>query len=89
MMDIMQLADVFEKYLRLCKKDHGLDSVHYPTVQVFMWGVVLKFIKVNLHDFENSFTILKKLFVEVWLSSCFHQYHAETNNPEMGEDYDL
>ena len=44
--DVLILADVFEKFRRLCLKNYGLDAAHYFSLPDFTWEAMLKMTKV-------------------------------------------
>lgn len=87
-MNVMQLADVFERYWQLWKKNHGPNPVHYLTAPSFMWDAALQFTKVSLQLLDN----VDKLndFIEGihWDMMFTNFHHVGAHNPEVGEKYD-
>jgi hypothetical protein len=45
--DVLILADVFEKFRRMCMKNYGLDAAHYFSSPGLAWEAMLKMTKVR------------------------------------------
>ena len=83
----MQLADVCEKFIRMCLKYYGLDSCHYFSSPGLSWNAMLKMTGVKLEKISD---IDKYLFIEKGLRggiSYIAKRHAKANNKYMN-DYD-
>ena len=59
--DVLQLADVFEKFIGTCLKYYGLDPCHYFSSPGLIWDAMLKMTLVKL---EKISEIDKYLFIE-------------------------
>ncbi|XP_078032837.1 uncharacterized protein LOC144467773 [Augochlora pura] len=86
-LDILLLADVFEKFRKDSLENYKLDPAHYVTLPSFTWDAMLKMTKVEL---ELLTDVDMLLFVERGirggLSQCSHR-HASANNKYM-QNYD-
>ena len=83
----MQLADVFEKFVRTCLKYFGLDPCHYFNSLGLSWDAMLKMTGVKL---EKISYIDKYLFIQKELRggiSYIAKRYAKANNKYMN-DYD-
>ena len=58
--DLLQLADVFEKFIGTCLKYYGLDSCHYFSSPGSSWDAMLKMTDVKLEKISD---IDKYLFI--------------------------
>ena len=59
--DLLLLCDFFEKFVRVCLKDYGLDSCHYFSSYGLSWDAMLKMTGIQLEKTNN---IDVHLFVE-------------------------
>ena len=85
--DVLQLADVFEKFIGTCLKYYGLDPCHYFSSPGLSWDAMLKMTDVKLEKISD---IDKYLFIEKGLRggiSYIAKRYAKANNKYMN-DYD-
>ena len=85
--DVLLLADVFEKFIGTCLKYYELDPCHYFTSPGLSWYAMLKMTGVKLEKISN---IDKYLFIEKGLQggiSYIAKKYAKANNKYMN-DYD-
>ena len=85
--DVLQLADVFEKFIETCLKIFKLDPCHYFSSPGFSWDAMLKMTGVKL---EKIFDIDMYLFIEKGLRggiSYIAKIYSEANNKYM-KNYD-
>ena len=59
--DVLQLADVFEKFISTCLTYYGLDPCHYFSSPGLSWDAMLKMTGVKLEKISD---IDKYLFIE-------------------------
>ena len=59
--DVLLLADLFEKFINTCLKYYGLDSCHYFSAPVLSWDAMLKMTGVKLEKISD---IDQYLFIE-------------------------
>ena len=84
---VLQLADVFEKFIGTCLKYYRLDPRHYFSSPRLSWDAILKMTEVKL---EKSSHVDKYLFIEKVLRggiSYIAKRYAKANNKYMN-DYD-
>ena len=88
MVDVLILADIFEKFRSQCLKDYELDPIHYISLPSFAWDACLKFTKVEieLFDQEEMYTMIENN-CRGGIVQCSQRY-AEANNSYMKEGYD-
>ena len=81
--DVLQLADVFEKFIGTCFKYCGLDPCHYFSSPGLSWDDILKMTGVKLGK-----SLLKK-FIEKVLGGISYivKRYAKANKKYMN-DYD-
>ena len=85
--DVLQLADVFEKFIVTCLKYYRLDRCLYFSSPALSWDAMLKMTAVNL---EKIYDIDKYLFIEKGLRggiSYIAKRYAKANDKYMN-DYD-
>ena len=85
--DLLQLVDVFEKFIVTCFKYYGLDPCHYFSSPGVSWDLLLKMIGVKLEkisDIDKYFFIEKRLRGRI---SYIAKRYAKSNNKYMN-DYD-
>ena len=81
--DVLGLADVFEKFRKISMRDYGLDPLHYYTLPGYSWDAMLKKTGVELELFTDPD---KYLFVESGIRggvSVQSYRYAEANVPSM------
>jgi len=85
--DVLQLADVFEKFRKTCLEYYELDPAHYYTSPGLSWDALLKMTGVKLEALNE---MDKYLFFELGkrggVSMISHRY-AKANNQYL-DDYD-
>ena len=59
--DVLFMADVFEKFIGRCLKYYGLDTCHYFSSPGLSWDAILKMTGVKLEKISD---IEKYLFIE-------------------------
>ena len=59
--DVLLLADVFEKFIKTCLNDYGLDPCHYFSAPGLSWDAMLKMTKIELETISD---IDVHLFIE-------------------------
>ena len=85
--DVLQLANVFEKFIGTCLKYYGLDPCHYFSSPGLSWDAMLKMSGVKLEKISD---IGKYLFIEKGLRggiSYIAKRYAKANNKCIN-DYD-
>ena len=85
--DVLQLADVFEKFISTCLKYYGLHPCHYFSSPGLSWDTMLKMTGVKL---KKKSDIGKYLSIEKGLRggiSFIAKRYAKANNKYM-TDYD-
>ena len=86
--DVLLLADVFERFISTCLKYYELDPCHYFSSPGLSWDAMLTKTKIEL---EKMSDIDKYLFIEKWTRggvSYIAKIYAKANNKYMN-DYDL
>ena len=87
-LDVLLLADFFEKFRRTCLEFYSLDPLHYYTTSGLAWDAALRMSRVDLQlitdvDMYN--------FVENSIRggiSMISTRHAQANNPSFPDTYD-
>ena len=85
--DVLQLADVFENFRKICQKNYNLDPAWYYTTPGLAWDALLKFTNIKLEllaDYDMVLMIEKG--TRGGISSAITRY-SEANNKYMA-DYD-
>ena len=86
--DVLLLADLFERFRTICLEYYSLDPVHYYTTPSLAWDAALRISRVDLqlitngdmyHFVENS--IGGRISM---ISTC----HAQANSPSFPDKYD-
>ena len=86
--DVLLLADVFENFRKVCKKNYELDPCWYYTAPGLAWDACLKLTKINLELLTDPDMLL---MVESGLRggiSMISNRYGKANNKYMGEKYD-
>lgn len=86
--DVLLLADVFENFRKVCKKNYELDPCWYYTAPGLAWDACLKLTKINLELLTDPDMLL---MVEQGLRggiSMISTRHGKANNKYMGEKFD-
>ena len=86
--DVLLLADVFEKFRKVCLNYYKLDPAHYYTSPGLAWDAMLKMIgvKLELMKQREMHDIVEK-GIRGGMCCISHKY-AKANNPYI-PDYDL
>ena len=87
-LDVLLLANFFEKFRKTCLKFYGLDPLHYYTPPGLAWDAALRMSRVDLQLLtdENMYT-----FVENSIRggiSMISTRHAQANNTSFPATYD-
>ena len=85
--DVLLLADVFEKFIKVCLDCYGLDPCHYFNSSGLSWDAMLKMTGIELELISD---IDMHLFVEKGMRggiSYISKRHSEANNKYL-ENYD-
>ena len=85
--EVLQLADIFEKFFGTCLKYYGLDPCHYFSSPGLSWDAMSKMTGVKLKKISD---IEKHFFIEKGLRggiSYIAKRYAKANNKYMN-DYD-
>jgi len=83
--DVVLLADVFEKFRKICMERYGLDLPHYHRAPGLSWDALLKKTRVELELLTDMGMFL---FIErgMWggISMASKRY-AKANNPRVAD----
>ena len=85
--DMLQLADVFENFRKVCQDKYGLDPAHYYSAPGLSWDALLKKTGVELElltDMDMHLMIERGMRGGISMAS---KRHAKANNPRV-EGYD-
>ena len=85
--DVLLLADVFEKFIKMCLNYYGLDPCHYFSSPGLSWDAMLKMTEVELELISD---IDMHLFIEKGMRggiSYIAKRHSKANN-KYTENYD-
>ena len=85
--DVFLLADVFEKFIKICLDYYRLDPCHYFSSPGLSWGAMLKMTKIELDLISNTDM---HLFIEKGMRggiSYIAKRHSKANSKYM-ECYD-
>ena len=88
MTDVLQLADVFESFRKVCLTYYQLDPCQYYTSPGLAWDAMLKMTGVKLQALDD---VDMYLFCEMGKRggvSTITKRYAQANNQYMGKDYD-
>ena len=81
--DVLLLADVFEKFIKICLHYYGLDPCHYFSGSELSWDAMLKMAGVELELISD---IDVHLFIEKGMRdgiSYIAKRHSKANNKYM------
>ena len=84
--DVLELADIFEKFIGTCLKYYGLDPCYYFSSPGLSWDAMLKVTGVKLDKISH---IDKYLFIEKGLRggiSYIAKRYAKANNKYMSDN---
>ena len=87
-LDVLLLADFFEKFRRTCLKFYKLDPQHYYTTPGLAWDAALRMSHVDLQLItdENMYNfIVNSISGGI---SMISTRHAKANNPTIQDTYD-
>ena len=82
---VLLLVDVFEKFVDMCLKYHGLDPCHYFSSPGLSWDALLKMADIEIEKISD---IDKHLYIEKGLRggiSCITKRYAKANNKYMND----
>ena len=86
--DVLLLADVFEKFRKVCTSYYKLDPAHYYTSPGLAWDAMLKMTKVKLELMrQREMHDIVEKGIRGGMCCISHKY-AKANNPYIQEDYD-
>lgn len=86
--DILQLADVFENFRKICFKTHGLDAAFYSTLPSFSWDCMMKYTGVILETIQDvDMLMFLENSVRGGIVQCCNRY-SRANNKYM-PDFDV
>ena len=88
MMDVLLLADFFEKFRRTCVDFHSLDLLHYYITPGLAWDAALRMSRVELELItdENIYNLIENS-IRGGISMISTRY-ARANNPSFPSTYD-
>ena len=61
--DVLQLADVFQNFLEVCKRQYNLDCAHVKTASRHAWQASLKMI-------EQALELLTDIYTHLFIENC-------------------
>ena len=86
--DVIRLADVFENFRKVCKKNYNLDPAWYFTSPGLAWDAMLKMTKVELELLSDpQMYLMVENGIRGGISTVSKTY-AKANNPYMEEKFD-
>ena len=83
--DVLLLADVMEKFRKLCEKNYELDPAHFFTVPGMAWDAMLKMTGIELEILEEGqidMLLMIEKGIRGGISNAFKRY-AKANNKFM------
>ena len=75
--DVLLLADVFEKFIKICFNYYGLDPCHYFSSSKFSWNAMLKMTGIKLDLISD---IDMHLFIEKAMRGGISKRYSKANN---------
>ena len=87
-LDVLLLADFFEKFRKTCLEFYSLDPIHYYTTPGLAWDAALRMSRVSLQLITD---VDMYHFVENSIRggiSMISTRHAQANNPSFPDTYD-
>ena len=87
-LDVLLLADFFEKFRRTCLDYYKLDPLHYYTTPGLAWDAALRMPRVDLELITdaNIYNMIEKS-IRAGISMISTR-HAKANNPTLTFSYD-
>ena len=86
--DVLLLADVFEKFRNICIKNYNLDPAHYYTAPGLAWDAALKLTEVELELLSDpDMLLMVEKDIRGGVSMISNRY-GKSNNRYMGNRYD-
>ena len=87
-LDVLLLAEFFEKFRRTCLDYYKLDSLHYYTISGLAWDAALRISRVDLELITNAniYNMIEKRIRGG--ISVISPRHAKANNPTLTSSYD-
>ena len=86
--DVLLLADVFEKFRKVCKENYELDPCWYYTAPGLAWDACLKLTNVRLELLTDPDMLLMFEKGVRGGISMISTRHGQANNKYMGEKFD-
>ena len=85
--DIIQLANVFESFRKVCLDNYGLDPAHFYMAPGLVWKACLKKTKIRLELLlDPDMLLMFEQEIRGGITQSVHRW-AKANNPYMGSEY--
>ena len=85
-LDVLLLADFFEKFRRTCLEFYSLDPLHYYTTPGLAWDATLRISRVDLQPDKDMYQFVENIICGG--ISMISTRHAQANNPSFSATYD-
>ena len=87
--DIIQLANVFEAFRKVCLDNYGLDPTHFYIAPGLVWCTCLQKTGIRLDLLlDPDMLLMFKRGIRGGITQSVRRW-AQANNPYMGSEYDL
>ena len=85
--DVILLANVFEKFRKICLRNYGLDPAHFYTAPGLAWKACLKKTRIRLELLlDPDMLLMFERGIRGGITQSVNRW-AEANNPYMGSDF--